>query len=88
MSTSQPSKQAQVQHIFHELAGRDPSVIVRAPGVVQLLGGELEPSEGWGLAGAIEPAESVSAMLKVIDGLTIKQNGQFLDYKDGRVIGW
>ena len=36
----------------------------------------------------IPPEESVRKMLKVIDGATIENNGQFLDYEDGRVIPW
>ena len=36
----------------------------------------------------IPPEESVSKMLAVIDGLTLENNGQFLDYEDGRVIPW
>jgi len=36
----------------------------------------------------IEVDESVSKMLVVIDNLTSDDNGKFLDYEDGRVIGW
>jgi hypothetical protein len=38
------------------------------------------------MPGSVTPTDSVTSMLKVIDGLTPAQNGQFLDYKDGRVI--
>jgi NAD(P)-dependent dehydrogenase (short-subunit alcohol dehydrogenase family) len=38
--------------------------------------------------GTIETDESVSKMIKVIDNITPEQNGQFLDYEDGRVLGW
>lgn len=31
---------------------------------------------------------SVAGIIRVIDGMTPAQNGQFLDYKDGRVIPW
>ena len=72
MSTNQPSKQEQVQHIFRELVGRDQSVIVRAPGVVQLLGGELEASEGWALAGAIEPAAWLAAAATTDNRVTVR----------------
>lgn len=73
-----------------ETKNKGVTTIALSPGSVNT---EPAPGEfGYGKnirqPGAIEPAESVSAMLKVIDGLTIKQNGQFLDYKDGRVIGW
>lgn len=36
----------------------------------------------------IEVDESVSKMLKVIDNLTPDDNGKFLNYEEGRVIGW
>ena len=38
--------------------------------------------------GSIEPEESVGKMLTVIDGLAPEHNGKFLDYEDGRVLGW
>lgn len=38
--------------------------------------------------GVIEPPESVSKMLRVIDSLTAADNGSFLDYEDRRVIPW
>ncbi|WP_420641406.1 galactokinase [Candidatus Leptofilum sp.] len=72
MSITQLSKQAQVQHIFRELVGRDPAVVVRASGVVQLLGGELEPSEGWTLAGAIEPAVWLAAAPTTDNRVTVR----------------
>ncbi|MCB8976836.1 MAG: hypothetical protein H6657_05355 [Ardenticatenaceae bacterium] len=56
MSTKEPSKYEQVQHIFRELVGRKPALTVRAPGVVKLLGSELASSAGWLLGGTIEPA--------------------------------
>lgn len=40
------------------------------------------------LPGSIEPEESVSKMLTVIDGLGPEHNGKFLDYEDGRILGW
>jgi NAD(P)-dependent dehydrogenase (short-subunit alcohol dehydrogenase family) len=45
-------------------------------------------AKGMKRPGVIEPDESVSKMIAVIDGLTPQQNGQFLDYEDGRVLGW
>jgi NAD(P)-dependent dehydrogenase (short-subunit alcohol dehydrogenase family) len=44
--------------------------------------------KGMNPPGIIETDESVSKMIKVIDGLTPEQNGQFLDYEDGRVLPW
>ena len=57
--------------------------------VVTLLSpGMVNTTPGFKMKGAIEPEVSVSKMLAVIDGLTTKNNGQFLDYDDGRVLGW
>jgi NAD(P)-dependent dehydrogenase (short-subunit alcohol dehydrogenase family) len=36
----------------------------------------------------IETDESVSKMLKVIDGLTAEHNGKFLSYETGEELGW
>ena len=72
MSTNQPSKQAQAQHIFRQLVGRDPSVVVRAPGVVRLLGGELATSEGWTVAGTIEPAVWLAAAPTTDNRVTVR----------------
>ncbi|MFW2405238.1 MAG: SDR family oxidoreductase [Gammaproteobacteria bacterium] len=38
--------------------------------------------------GSIEVEESVTKMRAVIDELTIDDNGTFLNYEDGRVVGW
>jgi hypothetical protein len=38
--------------------------------------------------GVIGAPESVTKMLKVIDGLTPADNGKFLDYEDRREIAW
>ncbi len=61
MSIKESSQYEQVQHIFRELVGREPAVTVRAPGVVKLLGGELNSSEAWLLGGAIESAVWLAA---------------------------
>lgn len=50
--------------------------------------GQVNTVPGMKLPNAIEPEESVSKMLKVIDGLTPEQNGKFLDYEDGRELPW
>ena len=61
------------------------SVTLLSPGQVNttedMKGMKLPPN-------TIEVDESVTKMLVVIDGLTMEQNGKFLDYEDGRVIGW
>lgn len=61
-----------------------------SPGTVST---EPAPGEfGYGMnirqPNSIPPADSVTAMLKVINDATAEQNGLFLDYKDGRVIPW
>jgi len=73
-----------------ETRAKGVTTIALSPGTVA-----TEPVEGefgYGMnirqPGAIPPADSVSAMLKVINDVTPEQNGQFLDYKDGRVIPW
>ena len=73
-----------------ETKGKSVTAIALSPGSVNT---EPAPGEfGYGKKirqpGAIEASESVSAMLKVIDGLSATHNGQFLDYKDGSVIAW
>ena len=50
--------------------------------------GMVNTTPGFRLPGNIETVESVSKMLKVIDSLTPEQNGKFLDYEDGRELGW
>lgn len=72
-----------------ETAKKGVTLVALSPGTVSTepAAGEL----GFGqkmqpMPGSVTPVESVTAMLKVIDGLTPAQNGQFLDFKDGRVI--
>ncbi len=52
-----------------------------SPGMVNTL-------EGTKIPNAIEKEESVSKMMKVIEGLTPKDNGRFVSYEDGSDIGW
>ncbi len=62
---------------------------VRQNVIVTLLSpGQVNTTPGFKMKGSIEPDESVTKMLAVIDGLTAENNGQFLDYEDGRVLGW
>jgi NAD(P)-dependent dehydrogenase (short-subunit alcohol dehydrogenase family) len=57
--------------------------------IVTLLSpGQVNTIPGFKMKGNIEPVESVSKMLAVMDGLTAESNGQFLDFEDGRVLGW
>jgi len=50
--------------------------------------GQVNTMPGMKIPNAIETDESVSKMLIVIDGLTKEQNGKFLDFEDGRELGW
>jgi NAD(P)-dependent dehydrogenase (short-subunit alcohol dehydrogenase family) len=72
-----------------EAAKKGVTVVALSPGTVstEAVEGEL----GFGqkvqsMPGSVTPVDSVTAMLRVIDGITPEQNGQFLDFKDGRVI--
>lgn len=61
-----------------------------SPGTVatEAVEGELGFGQDMQMPGAIQPEDSVAGMLEVIDGLTKANNGQFLDYADGRLIPW
>ena len=50
--------------------------------------GQVNTMPGMKIPNAIETDESVSKMLKVIDGLTPEQNGKFLDFEDGAELPW
>jgi len=67
--------------LSYETAKKGVVVTLLSPGMVNT-------TPGFKMKGAIEPEVSVSKMLAVIDGLTTENNGQFLDYDDGRVLGW
>lgn len=56
--------------------------------LVLLSPGQVNTVPGMKIPNAIETDESVSKMLKVIDGLTPENNGQFLDFEDGRALPW
>jgi NAD(P)-dependent dehydrogenase (short-subunit alcohol dehydrogenase family) len=72
-----------------ETAKKGITLVALSPGTVSTEAAEGELGYGQkppAMPGSVTPPDSVAAMLKVIDGLTPAQNGQFLDYKDGRVI--
>ena len=50
--------------------------------------GQVNTVPGMKIPNAIETDESVSKMLKVIDGLTPEQNGKFLNFEDGSELPW
>jgi NAD(P)-dependent dehydrogenase (short-subunit alcohol dehydrogenase family) len=74
----------------YETAKKGVTIAAISPGSVDTkpVKGELGFGTNFKQPGAIPPAESVAGIIKVIDSLTPAQNGQFLDYKDGRVIPW
>jgi NAD(P)-dependent dehydrogenase (short-subunit alcohol dehydrogenase family) len=50
--------------------------------------GQVNTVQGMKLPNAIETDESVAKMRTVIAGLTMEQNGKFLNYADGAELGW
>ncbi|NND54801.1 MAG: SDR family oxidoreductase [Gammaproteobacteria bacterium] len=56
--------------------------------VTMLSPGQVNTTPGMKMPGAIETDESVAKMIAVMEGLTMENNGQFLDYEDGRVLAW
>jgi NAD(P)-dependent dehydrogenase (short-subunit alcohol dehydrogenase family) len=56
--------------------------------VTVLSPGQVNTVPGFKIPNAIETDESVSKMLVVIDSLTPEHNGKFLDYSDGKELGW
>jgi len=51
----------QVTAAFRRLYGRDPEVVVRAPGRVNLLGAHVDYSEGWVTPATIDRAVYLAA---------------------------
>ena len=87
MMYSYRASKAALNMYMHTLAFETPKkeviLALLSPGQVRTF-----DTQGIKMPDIIEPDESVSKMIKVIDGLTPEQNGQFLDYEDGRVLGW
>jgi short-subunit dehydrogenase len=61
------------------------AVTLLSPGQVNTATGSFA---GVKRPGTIEAPESVTKMLKVIDSLTLADNGKFLNYEDRREIPW
>ena len=78
---SKAAMNSMVKTLSFETAEKNIIVIAISPGTVNT-------TLGMGLMGAIDIDESVSKMMVVIENLTMDENGLFLDYEDGRVIGW
>jgi len=87
MMYSYRASKAALNMYMHTLAFETPKkeviLALLSPGQVRTF-----DTQGVKMPDIIEPDESVSKMITVIDGLTPEQNGQFLDYEDGRVLGW
>jgi NAD(P)-dependent dehydrogenase (short-subunit alcohol dehydrogenase family) len=87
MMYSYRASKAALNMYMHTLAFETPKkeviLALLSPGQVRTF-----DTQGVKMPDIIEPDESVSKMIAVIDGLTPEQNGQFLDYEDGRVLGW
>ena len=79
-----------VYTLSYETAKKGVIIAAISPGSVDTKAVEGELGYGTNLKqpGAISPGDSVAGIIKVIDNLTPAQNGQFLDYKDGRIIPW
>jgi NAD(P)-dependent dehydrogenase (short-subunit alcohol dehydrogenase family) len=56
--------------------------------VVAISPGMVNTTPGMKLPGAVETEESVTKMMQVIEGLTMNDNGHFIDYEDGRKLAW
>ncbi len=89
MMYSYRASKAAVNMLMYTLSYETPKlgviVTMLSPGTVNttkdLKGLKLPP-------GTIEVDESVSKMLVIIDNLTAEDNGKFLNYAEGRVVGW
>ncbi len=88
--TSKAALNMIVYTLGFETAKKGITIAAISPGTVDTrpVPGELGFGSSLRQPGAIPPEESVAGIIRVIDGLTPAQNGQFLDYKDGRLIGW
>jgi len=85
MMYSYRGSKAALNMYFYTLSFETPKKGVTA---VMMSPGQVNTVPGMKLPNAIETDESVGKMLAVIDGITPENNGQFLDYEDGRVLAW
>jgi NAD(P)-dependent dehydrogenase (short-subunit alcohol dehydrogenase family) len=79
-----------VYTLSFETAKKGLVIVAISPGSVDTkpVQGELGYGTDFKQPNTISPADSVAGIIRVIDGMTPAVNGQFLDYKDGRVIPW
>ncbi len=88
--TSKAALNMIVYTLSFETARKGVTIAAISPGSVDTkpVEGELGFGTSFKQPNTIQPAESVAGIIRVIDSLTPAQNGQFLDFKDGRVIPW
>lgn len=88
--TSKAALNMLIYTLGFETAKKGITLAAISPGSVDTkpVEGELGYGSNFKQPGTIAPSDSVAGIIKVIDSLTPAQNGQFLDYKDGRVIPW
>jgi NAD(P)-dependent dehydrogenase (short-subunit alcohol dehydrogenase family) len=87
MMYSYRASKAALNMFMYTLAFETPkkgvTLTLLSPGMVNTMG-----PDGPKMPKAIEPSESVSKMLAIIDGLTPEDNGRFISYEDGSDIPW
>ena len=71
-----------------EAAQKGVSVTMLSPGTVNTVPKDKIPPGTQMPAGLIEPEESVSKMMVVIDGMGPETNGKFLNYEEGEELAW
>ena len=59
--------------LFRDIYEADPTVVVRAPGRVNLLGAHIDYSEGWVITAAIDPTTDRNGLIDIFcsQGATI-----------------
>lgn len=87
MMYSYRASKAALNMFMYTLAFETPkqgiTLVLLSPGQVNT----MEPG-GPKMPNAIEPPESVTKMIGIIDGLTPQDNGRFLSHADGSEISW
>ncbi len=88
--TSKTALNMAVYTMAFETQRKGVTIVALSPGSVdtQPAPGEFGYGKNMRQPGAISVEESVTGLVKVIDGLQATHNGRFLDYKDGREIPW
>ena len=88
MMYSYRASKAALNMFMYSLAFETPkkgiTLALLSPGQVDT----MEEDTGFRQPNSIEPPESVSKMRGIIAGLTIEDNGRFINYEDGRDVGW